>query len=137
MIKVVLDTNVYISAILTGGKPEKIIDIAREGLIEVFISKSILFEIERILDQKFGWSREEIQEVLLELTTITRLTNPKVTLTVVDDEPDNRILECAVQERVDFLVSGDTKHLQPLKRYEGITILSPAAFLDEIEIGDL
>ena len=70
----------------------------------------------------------------LELVAITRLTNPEITLSVVEGEPDNRILECAIQARVDFLVSGDTKHLQPLKEYEGITILGPAAFLDEIEI---
>lgn len=134
MIKVVLDTNVYISAIVIGGKPEKIIDLAREGEIDIYISKPILSEIERILSQKFKWSKDEVQEALLELTSITKLTNPKVTLSAIDDDPDNRILECAVQERVDFLVSGDTKHLQPLKEYEGITILSPAGFLDEIEI---
>jgi len=48
---------------------------------------------------------------------------------VLDTDADNRILECAVQEKVDYLVTGDAKHLQPLKEYKGIKVLSPADFL--------
>lgn len=68
MIKVVLDTNVYISAIAIGGKPEEIIDLAREGLVEVYISKPILREIERILETKFKWSKDEIGEAIWSLS---------------------------------------------------------------------
>jgi len=132
MLRVVLDTNIYISAILVGGKPEQIIDLAREGEIEVCISMPILIEIERILKEKIGHTDEQVQHELLDIKSITKFTNPKITLAVVEDDPDNRILECAVQEKVDYLISGDTKHLQPLKEYEGIKIVSPAQFLSTL-----
>lgn len=116
----VIDTNVYISAILVGGNPEKIIDLAREGEIEVYISKPILIEIERILNEKIGHTEEQAQYELMDIESIARFSIPKITVTVAKDEPDNRILECAVQEKVDYLISGDTKHLQPLKEYEKV-----------------
>jgi len=130
MMRIVLDTDIYISAILVGGKPEQIIDLAREGEIEIYISKPILIEIERILKEKIGHTDEQVQHELLDIESITKFTSPKITLAVVEDDPDNRILECAVQEKVDYLVSGDTKHLQPLKAYKGIKIVSPAQFLN-------
>lgn len=133
MLKVVLDTNIYISAILVGGKPEKIIDLAREGVIEVFISKLILTEIERILKEKLRHTDEQVQFELLDIKSITKFISPKVKVAVVQgDEADNRILECAIHEKVDYLISGDTKHLQPLKQYKGVNILSPAEFLEKL-----
>lgn len=132
MIKVVLDTNIYISAILVGGKPEQIIDLVREGEIEIYISKPILIEIERILREKIGHTDEQAQHELLDIKSITKFTSLKVTIDVVDDDSDNRILECAAQEKVDYLISGDTRHLQPLKEYKGIKIVSPADFLKEL-----
>lgn len=130
MLRIVLDTNIYISAILVGGKPEQIIDLARDGKIEIYISKPILIEIERILKEKIGHTDEQVQHELLDIKSITRFTSPNITLAVIEDDPDNRILECATQEKVDYLVTGDTKHLQPLKEYKGIKIVSPAEFLD-------
>ncbi len=130
MLRVVIDTNVYLSAILFGGKPEEIIDLAREGEIEVFISKPILVEIERILKEKFNQPETRIQQIILDVKSITTFTNPKITINEIKEfEADNRILECAVQGKVDYLITGDAKHLQPLKEYKGIKVLSPADFL--------
>jgi len=94
MIKVVLDTNIYISAILVGGKPEQIIDLAREGVIEVFISKPILTEIERILKEKLRHTDEQVQFELLDIKSVTKFISPKIKVAVVQsDEADNRIIE--------------------------------------------
>jgi predicted nucleic acid-binding protein len=55
---------------------------------------------------------------------------------LVTAEADHRVLECALAARADFLVTGDKKHLHPLKRFRGIRILSPRAFLDELREGN-
>jgi putative PIN family toxin of toxin-antitoxin system len=134
MIKAVADTNVYISAILFGGKSEKIRKLAREGKAEILISEFILAEIAGVLKRKFNWLDWQISEVIKDTMAITTLITPAVTLSVIkEDEPDNRVLECAVEGQASYIVSGDEHHLQPLKEYEGITILSPMQFLKLFE----
>ena len=130
MIRVVADTNVYLSAILFGGKPEQIRKLAREGKIELLVSEIILAEIAGVLKRKFNWSDWQVSEAINDIKDITTLMTPAVTLSVVkEDEPDNRVLECAVEGGAQYIVSGDERHLQPLKEYRGIKILSPAKFL--------
>ena len=134
MIKVVADTNVYISAILFGGKPEEIRKLAREGKIELLISEFILAEISGVLKRKFSWSDWQISEVTKDIRDFTALITPVLTLSVIkDDEQDNRVLECAIEGKAKYIISGDEHHLQPLKEYHGIKILSPAQFLETVE----
>lgn len=131
MINVVADTNVYISAILFGGKPEEIRKLARESKIEIFISEIILTEITGILKRKFSWSDWQISEVIKDIRAISTLITPTSTLSVIkEDEPDNRVLECATEAKAQYIISGDEHHLQPLKEYQGIKILSPVQFLE-------
>jgi putative PIN family toxin of toxin-antitoxin system len=135
MIKAVVDTNVYISAILFGGKPEEIRRLAREGKIEPFISENILSEIAGVLKRKFYWTDWQISEVIKEIRGFTTLITPIVTLSVIkDDEHDNRVLECAIEANVQYIISGDEHHIQPLKEYRGIRILSPTQFLDSVKL---
>jgi len=134
MIKAVADTNVYISAILFGGKSEAVRKLAREGNLELLISESILTEIAGVLKRKFHWLDWQISEVMRDIRTFTTLITPVFTLSVIkEDEPDNRVLECAVEGQARYIVSGDEHHLQPLKEYKGITILSPTQFLELFE----
>ena len=134
MIKAVADTNVYISAILFGGKSEAVRKLAREGNIELLISESILAEIAGVLKRKFHLLDWQISEVMRDIRAITTLITPAFTLSVIkEDEPDNRVLECAVGGQASHIISGDEHHLQPLKEYKGITILSPAQFLELFE----
>ncbi len=131
MIKVAADTNVYISAILFGGKPEEIRESAREGEVELLISETILAEIAGVLKKKFDWSDWQISEVIKDIRAITTLITPTSTLSVIkEDEPDNRVLECATEGKAQYIISGDEHHLQPLKEYQGIKILSPAQFIE-------
>ena len=135
MIKVAADTNVYISAILFGGKSEKIRKLAREGEVELLVSETILAEIAGVLKRKFNWSDWQISEVIKDIRAITTLITPAVTLSVIkEDEPDNRILECATEGKAQYIISGDEHHLQPLKEYQGIKIVSPAQFLESVEL---
>ena len=134
MIKAVADTNVYISTILFGGKSEAVRTLAREGNVELLISESILAEIAGVLKRKFHWLDWRISEVMRDIRAITTLITPAFTLSFIkEDEPDNRVLECAVEGQAGYIVSGDEHHLQPLKEYKGITILSPTQFLELFE----
>ena len=129
--RVVLDTNVYISAIISGGMCEKLLErlSQKEGLI--FISPFILNEIQEILTRKFGWNRSMIKTVTEDLNekTVMIKSGLKVDL-IKSKKDDNRILECALAANADFLISGDKKHILPLGKINGVQILSPRKFLD-------
>jgi len=128
--RIVIDTNVFISGLNFAGKPSEILELLIKGNIEVFISPFILSEIERILKERFEWSEGNIHRVLNRIKRQTILVHPKLTVTVIkENDDDNRILECAVEGKVQYLISGDRKHLLPLKEYQGTKIISPSDFL--------
>ncbi|MEK6617601.1 MAG: putative toxin-antitoxin system toxin component, PIN family [Nitrospirota bacterium] len=131
MIRVVADTNVYVSAIVFGGTCESILALARADVIELVISPEIQKELKWVLDRTFGWSAYQIREALAEVNAIATLVRPTATLSgIVPHEQDHRVLECAVAADAEYLVTGDKKHLQPLKTYGSIRIVSPREFLD-------
>jgi uncharacterized protein len=128
--RVVVDTNVFVSGLTFKGKPREVLDLAWQGEIHVYISSFILKELEDALREDFGWSREEIRYTIGKVKAKTTLINPKTTISVIKTkEDDNRILECAVEAEVQYLITGDKNHLLPLEKYQGIKILSPADFL--------
>lgn len=131
MLRTVLDTNVYISALVFGGKPEALLrrSFGRNRKIELYTSHAILKEIARILaSEKFLWSRSEIAEAVGFLIKLAEVIEPKQKVTICADEADNRVLECAIEAKADFIVSGD-RHLIELKEFENIPILRPADYL--------
>ena len=133
MVKVALDTNVLVSATLFAGNPEKILDLVEEGKIKNLISEKILEEFREVLQEKFGFSLSMAELAASGIREISSLLVPTQRLSVIKEkEADNRVLECAVEGRAPYIVSGDTKHLQPLKEYQGIKISSPAQFLEAI-----
>ena len=130
--KIVIDTNIYISAIFWGGKPREIVDLGRSGQISIFTSSEIEEEIVRKLKTKFGLSDEETTQILLDFSTFTTPVKTSRRITVIDDDPDdNKFIECAVSSRSIFIVSGD-KHLLKLEHYKGIKILKASDFLSII-----
>jgi putative PIN family toxin of toxin-antitoxin system len=132
-IKILLDTNVIISAFYLVGKPLKILELARSGDVEIYLSPFILNETCQVLQEKLHWEAGKIRKALAYLESLAKIVQPKLKLDVVKgNEPDNRILEAAVESMVDFLVTGDSHHLQPLRNFKGIAILSPADFLDSL-----
>jgi len=132
--KVVIDTNVFVSGLNFKGKPREVLDLIWKKEIEVYISLFILRELEEVLEEDFGWSGERIQETIARIKEATIEIQPKVKISVIKGkEDDNRILECAVESETQYIISGDKHHLLPLKKYQGIKILSPAEFLSVIE----
>ena len=133
MIRVVLDTNVLVSAILFGGRPRQILEKAIRGEIHLCISDPILDELKGVLQRpKFDFSPDAVQVILTELIGISDFVNPSKTLDVVCDDPeDNKILECAVEAGANYVVTGDV-HLLRLSKYRDIKVLSAVAFLEEL-----
>ncbi len=128
-LKVVIDTNIYISALFWGGKPREVIDLGRDGKIQVFSSPEIEDEIEEVLRRKFNLSAEEIKRVIFDFSTFTIPVIVRKSSRVVPDDPDDdKFIECALQCQADFIVSGD-RHLLKLEEYSGIKILKASAFL--------
>lgn len=131
MLKVVLDTNILISAVHFGGQPEELLLLANQGIIQLFLSPFILEETATVLKEKLEWKQREIRRILATLKEIATIVEPEVEVrAITHDEADNRILACAVHVQSDFLVTGDKRHLLPLKSYKGIRILTPRDFLD-------
>ncbi|MBM3237636.1 putative toxin-antitoxin system toxin component, PIN family [Candidatus Poribacteria bacterium] len=128
--RVVIDTNVFISGLNFKGTPGEILDLMRSEMIEVFISPFIFEEIKRVLEEDFGWERELIEKTLKMIRDKTIEIQPKIKVLIIKEkEADNRIIECAVEGKAQYIISGDKRHLLSLKEYKGIKILSPAEFL--------
>ena len=128
--KVVIDTNVLVSGLTFKGQPREVLDLAWKGEIEATISPFILKELTGTLKKDFGWSNEQIKNTIQRIKAKTISIRPKIKVSVVKEkDDDNRILECAIEGNARYLISGDKKHLLPLKEYQGIKILSPAQFL--------
>lgn len=135
MIRVVIDTNVFISAtFLPHSKPARIIDGIRAGEIAWVTSAEILEEITRVLlsprvQKRHGLTAQQITKVLAGLIQGAEITRGTLRVNASRDPEDNKFLACAVEGRADYLVSGD-KDLTDLKSYQDIPIVSPAAFLE-------
>ena len=133
--KVVLDANVFVSALLTQqGNAKRILDYWQENKFELLTSPEILDEWNRALRyphlvQIHQKSEVEIQRLLKLVQKHSTLVKPTEKLTISDDESDNRYIECAVSGGADYLVTGDKKHLLPIGEYKGVRIISPATFL--------
>jgi uncharacterized protein len=128
VLRVVLDTNVIVSALNFGCKPKDILEMARKKLIANITSPFILDEVRAVLTGKFSWPRAVALEVVQGLREFSQVIDPQATLSVISYAPDNRILECAVEGPADFIISGD-HHLTDLKIYKNITVSTPSAFL--------
>jgi len=131
MVKVVLDTNVIISGLtFIGGKPAEILILAVYGRIKNFTSNHIIEETRNTLIRKFSWTKSEVEAAVLWLKTCSQVVNPRDHISIItQDEPDNRIIECAHDANADYIVTGD-RHLLDLEIYQGISIVNPAAFLE-------
>jgi len=128
--KVVIDTNVFVSGLTFKGQPREVLDLIWRGDIEACISSFILKELEETLKEDFSWDRNQIKQTIEKIKVKTILVQPKNRVSVIkENDADNRILECAIEGEVQYLISGDRKHLLLLKEYRGIKILSPAEFL--------
>ena len=138
MIRAVLDTNVFISALFNPERPPaQILELALQGKIKLIISPQLLGEIERALTspkikkllKKRQMAPGEIGADIAKILKITVITPGILIMGAVPDDPaDCMVLPCAQEGQADFIVSGD-HHLLDLDTYQGTKIVSSAEFL--------
>lgn len=129
MILATADSNIYISGFQFGGPPRLFLSYARAGLFKLAISEPLLGEIREVLQRKFVWPQEALAEATAALEDFAILVHPSMVLTAVTDDPDdNRVLECALASRSEFIVTGDNDLLR-LREYETVRIVKVAEFL--------
>jgi len=132
-VRVVFDTNIYVSALaIPGGNAEDAYLEAVRGTFELFTSVAILTETARVLQTKFDWTDDKVRQAIQDISQTATVLRPRPTLHILKDEPENRILECAIDAQADYVISGD-RHLLALKRHADSTIISLADFLTTLQ----
>lgn len=140
MISAVYDTNVLISGTLLryDTPPAQILDMAVQGMVKLYTSEALIGEFHDVISRsKFAGRFQQIQrtpdDVIVDYRNIAEITRPKPMPPPVKDEPkDDKVLACAAFAQVDYIVSGDKKHLLPVGSYVGIPIVDPATFLETV-----
>jgi len=132
-VRITLDTNVLISSLVTAGGPaDQVMQRVQKGEMELVLSNFILDELARVLTQKFNLPSKAVQSAVERIERMSIIIQPRTTISVIKEkDDDNRILECAIAGRVDFLITGDKKHILPLASIQGIPIVGVAEFLQK------
>lgn len=137
-IRAVLDTNIVIS-ILLGIKdtpPRQIYQALKKGLFISVISEAIIQEIEDVVSREhirklLPISEDEVEQFVAEFVRISAIVPSTInTILGLSDPDDNMIIACALTGQANYIVTGDKKHLLPLKEYEGIKIVTALTFLE-------
>lgn len=128
--KIVLDTNIIISAFGWKGSPHKIFHLCNTGDFQLYLSPPLLSEISKVLTyKKFHFTHAEIDVFMSIILETASLVDPQFTVNyILDDPSDNRVLECALAAKCDYIITGD-KHLLRIKNLDNIKIVSPVTFL--------
>lgn len=138
--RVVLDTNVVVSALVWGGTPFKLLQAATDGDIDLYTSPVLMTELRKVVARKHLASRLVRQHTSIEAAIglygeLAIRVSPLVTPRIVADDPDDdHVLAAAVAANAQLVVSGDKKHLLSIKSYQNILILAPADALVFIEV---
>ena len=125
--RVVLDTNVLVSALHFGGRPRRLLDDVLRGDHTLVIGAAILGELEAVLVETCGWASDRAAAVRAELEAIAEVVTPVEIPRVCRDPDDDQILAIAVIGTVDALVTGDAD-LLALGAHGGVNITSIADF---------
>ncbi len=134
--RVVLDTNGIISGLNFPGNERLLLDLARRGRFEWYLSPFILDEVAGVLARKFGWTDDRVEEALGRLRqAATAIDPPRRPEVIEGGHADNRILECAAAASADYLVTGDRRHLLLIGEHRGVQILRPPRFLSALGDG--
>jgi putative PIN family toxin of toxin-antitoxin system len=136
-VRIVIDTNVLISAIFWTGKPKQILNKARQEEITFLTSEFILEELKKVLrkvDKPFKLSEEEADRVVTAMRELAVVVNISSQVSVCQDDNDNRVLECAIDGNADCIITGDF-HLLQLGSFQKIDIMTVSDFLDYFKRG--
>ena len=125
-----MDTNVVVSGLNFPGNERLVVELALRGRFELYLSSFILEEVAGVLGRKFGWDEDRVTEARRTLEKAASVIEPQRFPDVIEaDEADNRILECTIEASVDFLITGDRRHLLPLDKHQDVRILNAPQFL--------
>jgi uncharacterized protein len=137
--RVVADTSIVISGLLWRGNPRRVLDTARDGIIELFTSQRLLEELEDVLGRKKFATRLEaarvtVNELLLGYAALTTVIEAAASEPVILADPDDdAVLACALAAQSEVITSGDN-HLLELKEHQQIRILTAAELLAELSL---
>ncbi len=144
MTRIVLDTNLVVSALLSPeGKPATILKMVLNGEIDLVLSPAILKEISLVLNYdrivalftKRSVTREKVRDALEKIARTAIIVPGEADIHPIDKDPsDNMFLSCALEGKADFIISGD-RHLTDLVSFEGISIVNSDTFLRLIKKG--
>jgi len=128
-VRLVFNTNIFISAfVIPYSKAAKAILKILEGTDSLIISKEIINEVLSVLSSKFHRDSEAISHTALYLSDLARIVKPIKKIHILEDDPDNRVLECALHGKADAIITGD-KEMLKLKEFEGVRIMSLKEYL--------
>lgn len=129
--KVVLDTNILVSALGWLGNPHIIVRKILDKKIKLAISLELIEEFrETVREEKFGFSEEEISDFIDAIAETAEFVVSSEKIDVVKEDPDdNIVLECALEAKADFIITGD-RHLLKIKDFKGIKIMAANEFLN-------
>lgn len=125
--KIVLDTNILISAFIFGGKPRQVLSLVLGGKIQALTSPLLTAEFFDVVNKKFDLSTEELSLAKSHIENKFITIQPRKAINISRDEDDNRVLEAAVEGKCSYIITGD-KDLLDLKNYKQIKIVTPEAF---------
>jgi uncharacterized protein len=137
--RVVADTNIVVSGLLWRGNPRRVLDVARDGIIELFTSPPLLEELEDVLGRgrfatRLAAANVTVSELLLGYTALATLVEAETIEPVILADPDDdSVLACALAAQCDVITSGDN-HLLALKEHQDIRILTAAELLAELSL---
>ncbi|KKS32402.1 MAG: Toxin-antitoxin system toxin component, PIN family [Candidatus Amesbacteria bacterium GW2011_GWA2_42_12] len=129
--RVVLDTNVLVSAIVFGGTPKEVLNlILKEEFIGV-TSISLMAELSEVVHKKFSFKKPDLEYLEEQINIDFEVVKPRNSVRSARDDDDNRVLEAAITGECDYIITGD-EDLLVLKKYKNIRILTPKEFLSSI-----
>ena len=132
-VRVVLDTNVVISALNFPGNERLVLELALRGRSDFFLSLFILEEVAAVLMHKFGWDEYRTAQAIRGIeNAATVIDPPRLPEVIEGGHADNRVLDCAVAVSGDYLVTGDRRHLPPIGKHQGTRIVNAPRFLSAL-----
>lgn len=126
-VKVILDTNILISALGFGGKPRAILQLVLDNQIKAITSSTLLAEFEDVVTKKFPILSYNFELINKQIKKKFKIVKPKESLQIVKDDDDNRVLEAAVEGKCNYIITGD-KELLDLTSYKDIKIITADQF---------
>jgi len=128
---VVIDSNLYISALVFGGTPQQLFDLLQTEKVRLYLSQFIIDEVSGTLVGKFGWTPENLAQFLPPVWERCTVIRPTLRLKVCGDPDDDHVLECAVAASAQYLITGNKKHFP--SEYRGVRVVTARLMIEQLE----